>query len=201
MKTLAFGILASVVAATGAIAGTADVSKDKTVAPPQEIPCFRDHEFQLDIFGSYLNLAHGDNQYDHHRNSGQDGGGGGVGLNYFFTRNFGLGVDGDFDTNRGGVANYTGKLIIRFPIENGHLCLAPYIFGGGGGESFFNENQWYYNHRYDHQTQGTWMCGGGVEFRVTPRIGVFTEGRYTWTGGSNNNGDNASARLGVRFAF
>ena len=189
MKSIAFGFLATAIAATSAIAGAPDVSKDKTTLPPV-IPCFRDQELQLDIFGSYMNLPHGDRQEELGRNPGTNGGGGGVGINYFFTRYIGLGADGSLNSNRGGVWDYTGKLIVRFPIEMGSFCLAPYIFGGGGGQSY---------ERHDG-TVGAYMTGGGLEWRATPHIGVFTEGRYTWTS-NGNNGDNAQARLGLRIAF
>jgi hypothetical protein len=49
------------------------------------------------------------------------------------------------------------------------------------------------------------MCGGGLEWRITPMIGVFAEGRYTWTARYNGenglNYDNDRVRVGLRFAF
>ena len=49
------------------------------------------------------------------------------------------------------------------------------------------------------------MAGGGLEWRVTPRFGIFAEGRYTWTarynGENGTNDDNDRARLGLRLAF
>lgn len=200
MKSIAIGFLATAIAATSAFAGAPDVSKDKTVAPPV-IPCFRDQELQLDIFGSYMNFPHADFETAHGRDAGHDGGGGGVGLNYFFTRYIGIGVDGAINSNRGGVADYTGKVIFRLPIETGRFCLAPYIFGGGGGQSDFRSDDGFDHGDRGGRTEGAYMCGGGLEWRATPHIGIFTEGRYTWTTGRNADGDNAQARLGLRIAF
>jgi hypothetical protein len=187
--------------------------------PVPTTPCFRDQEIQVDIFGSFMNLPYGHDDYytEHNRpnrvfhDSDRNGGGGGVGVNYFFMRYFGIGVDGDFDSNVGGVANYTGKFILRLPIQAGGFCIAPYVFGGGGGETLLDSDDYgsYVDHghrRYrDHDTFGAWMVGGGLEWRVTPMIGVFAEGRYTWTarydGENGLNFDNDRVRVGVRLAF
>ncbi len=179
MKKFANSILVGAIAATSALAGDRVVSsgkESKTMVPPP-IPCFRDHEFQLDVFGTYTNSL---------RNLGyQDGFGGGIGVNYFFTRNIGVGVDGSlYDGEVHGVWNTTGSIIARFPIE-GQICIAPYIYGGGGV-------------RADGTTLGTVHAGGGLEWRVTPSIGIFGDVRYTW---AENNNDALQSRVGVRFAF
>ena len=213
MKTLALGFLATAIAATSALAGDEAITKDykQPVAPPST--CFQNQEVQLDLFGSFVNLPYGhENLYDPfdgHRDHGRDGGGGGVGVNYFFLRYVGIGVDGDFDSNIGGVANYTGKLILRLPIEAGGLCLAPYVFAGGGGESFFDDGFDRFNgfrgFHHHNSTLGAWMVGAGLEWRITRRFGVFAEARYTWTaryaGENGFNYDNDIARVGLRIAF
>jgi opacity protein-like surface antigen len=202
MKNITIGILATVIAASSALAGEEVMSKD--YKQPVAIPCFKDQEFQLDIFGSFMNFPYGSDS-EHHHDRDRDGGGGGVGANYFFMRYIGIGVDGDFDSNRGGVANYTGKLIFRFPIETGRFCIAPYIFGGGGGESLFDDDfddSGHHHHHHDgNGTVGAWMAGGGIEWRLTPRFGIFAEGRFTWTGEDGRDGYNDEARLGLRVAF
>jgi hypothetical protein len=200
MKKVILSFVFGAAVVSSAFGGNEVVTTSKDYKAPVAIPCFRDQELQLEIFGSYMNFPHSDDQLSHHRDPGHDGGGGGVGINYFFLRYMGIGADGDVNSNRGGVVDYTGKLIFRFPIETGKCCFAPYIFGGGGGQSLF-EDDYNYNHRRDHRTQGAYMGGGGIEWRVTPHLGVFSEGRYTWTTGHNNDGDNAQARLGLRFAF
>ena len=214
MKTIALGFLASAIVASSALAGDEVVNKDyKQPAPPST--CFRDQEVQLDFFGSFMNLPYGHDYYFQHfnntpgfRDNQRDGGGGGVGVNYFFLRYFGVGVDGDFDSNVEGVANYTGKFILRLPIEAGGVCIAPYVFGGGGGESLFddhNVNGFANRNVRGEGTLGAWMVGGGLEWRITPMFGVFVEGRYTWTARYNGenglNFDNDRVRLGLRVAF
>jgi hypothetical protein len=219
MKTIALGFLASVIAATSALAGEEVVNKDyKQPAPPTT--CFKDQEFQFDVFGSYMNLPYGNDYFyhdfngnfksNHFSDSERNGGGGGVGFNYFFMRYFGVGTDCDIDSNVDGVVNYTGKIILRLPIEAGGICIAPYVFGGGGAESFFDNGDYdnFHNRPTSFRvksTVGAWMCGGGIEWRITPTIGLFAEGRYTWTarytGENGLNYDNDRARVGLRFAF
>jgi len=83
-----------------------------------------------------------------------------------------------------GVWNVDASLIARYPLELGTLCIAPYILGGGGVQT-------------DGTTVGSWFAGGGLEWRVTPRIGIFGEGRYIWA----EDTESANARLGLRFVF
>lgn len=182
MKKIAFPVIASLALATSAFAGHEVAGKEtkeyKQPAPP--VLCFQDQEFQLDVFASYTD--------SHASNIHGDGFGGGLALNYFFIRHFGVGVDGNvYDgENRGdddAVYDFTGRLIARFPIDE--ICLAPYVFGGGGVE-------------FNGRSFGTVHAGGGLEYRATETIGVFGEGRFTW---GENDRDSAQARVGVRFVF
>jgi hypothetical protein len=179
MKKIALSFIASLTVAGGALAGHAvvETSGKDYKGPPPPIPCFRDNEFQLDIFGSYTWIE----------SPGDDGPGGGIGLNYFFTRHIGIGVDGNlFDGGYNGLWVVSGSLIVRFPIEGGDVCLAPYILGGAGAAM-------------DQEAENTWHAGGGLEWRVTPeKLGVYAEGRYVW---AEEHGDHAQVRLGVRFVF
>jgi hypothetical protein len=179
MKKLTYSILIGAIAASSALAGDHVVSsgkETKAVIPPAE-PCFRDHEFQLDVFGTYTNSLR-NLQY-------QDGFGGGIGVNYFFTRYIGVGVDGSvYDGDVSGVWNTTGSIIARLPIENS-ICIAPYIYGGGGV-------------RMDGATVGTVHAGGGLEWRVSHDIGIFSDVRYTW---AEHQQDALQTRVGIRFVF
>lgn len=176
MNKTAFSVLASLAVASSAFAGAEvkEYKESKTVLEP----CFNDTELQLDVFYTYTDTEGG---------GYTDGSGGGLAVNYFFMRNLGIGVDGNiFDGGVNGVWQTSGSLIARFPLELGGLCLAPYIFGGGGVQA-------------DGTTSGTIHAGGGLEFRIVPqRLGIFTEGRYTWAGGTD---DSAQVRAGVRFVF
>ena len=173
MKKIAFSLVACL-----AVAGTALAGKEiKEYKQPVE-PCFKDTELQLDLFGSYTDTEGG---------GYTDGVGGGVGINYFFTRYIGIGADTNvFDGGANGVWNSTGSIIARFPVELGGLCLAPYVFGGGGIQ-------------YDGAKAGTLHAGGGLEFRIVPeKFGIYAEGRYTWATVTD---DSAQARVGVRLVF
>ena len=181
MKKIAFTLIASLGVAGSVFAGPATAGKtDKKVIVPEE-PCFRDQELQLDVFGQYMHFTHAGTGVK------KNGGGGGLGLNYFFCRYAGLGIDASGDTVAHGLFDSTGSLILRYPLELGSVCLAPYVLGGGGVQTGSGS------------TVGIWHAGGGVEFRVTPKIGVYGEGRYTWA--KEHNEESSQARLGLRFAF
>jgi len=173
MTKIALSLVAGI-----ALAGNAFAGKEiKEYKQPVE-PCFKDTELQIDLFGSFTNTEGG---------GYSDGLGGGVGVNYFFTRYLGVGVDGNiFDGGANGVWQTNGRLIARYPLELGGMCLAPYVFATGGVQ-------------FDGTTTGTYGAGGGLEFRVVPeKFGVFAEGKYQWSASSN---DSAQARVGVRLVF
>lgn len=178
MKKIAFSFIAGLAVASSALAGH-EVKESKEYKTPIE-PCFKDQEFQIDLFGSYTD-ATSRSQYG-------DGFGGGIALNYFFLRYLGIGVDGNLrDSDASEVWNVTGSLIARYPIEAGGVCLAPYVLAGGG-------------YQVDGSGDGTWHAGGGLEWRAVPqKLGIFAEGRYTWAGDDDDN--SAQVRAGVRFVF
>ncbi len=279
MKKFTLSALAAITVAGTAFAGPETVVTSKEFKQPCVTPCFRDTEFQLDLFYSYNNAEHqGSNSATDRHFFGpettpvptlvpggiggllndpnvipagstvtgirrtevkdtpyfRDGSGGGLGLNYFFYRYFGVGVEGNwwdgvnsgytgsyisrelvtlpagFDANavaaavvaantktgvtvlnpntlvlkRSATFNRTstsaaqqiaGNVFLRYPFE-GAVCWAPYIFGGGGGI-------------FDGESTGFGHVGLGVEFRVTPYMGFFTDWRWEFTGGSYNNND------------
>jgi hypothetical protein len=141
------------------------------------------NELSLDMFGSYIagerraedlfktNIRHGV-------------WGGGVGVNYFFTREIGIGGDINIPDDGGNfVNNIDGSLIARIPIVNSGL--APYVFGGGGRQT---EPVW----------QWTGHAGVGLEYRFNPVTGIFADGRYMWV---DKTADEILFRAGVRFVF
>lgn len=141
-------------------------------------------ELSFDAFGSYLSGEHKIENVFH--NTIRHGvWGGGAGLNYFFTRNIGVGGDIEIPDVNGGnfVNNIDGSLIARFPIAN--TGLAPYVFGGGG-----------------RQTNPIWEwtghAGVGLEYRFSPITGIFTDARYVWV---DKTPDEILFRAGVRFIF
>jgi len=171
MKKLVISAFASLALVAVSFAGQPVVSSKKG---PEPEPCFADTEFQIDTFGSYTsaNGTHG------------DGFGGGIGLNYFFTRNVGLGLDTNiYDGNDSAVWQFTGAVLLRYPLELGGLCLAPYAKLGGGFEVNGSAN-------------GYFTTGAGLEFRITPRVGVYGEGSYNWS-----DDDFYQIRTGIRWVF
>jgi hypothetical protein len=138
-------------------------------------PCFQDQELQLDVFGLYGWTAQGNHD---------DGFGGGLGMNYFFLRNLGVGVDGSLRDADSALWTASVSLIVRFPIEGDSLCLAPYILAGGGVQT-------------NGSIDGAFHAGGGLEFRCPEGYGMFVEGRYFWAG----HNDQIQARVGFRVLF
>ena len=139
----------------------------------------------VDIFGSYY-LA----ETRKNGTNGNHGWGGGLGLNYFFWRYVGVGLEGslyDVRSDNRAVSFLNANFFIRYPIE-WKICFAPYVFGGCGGE-------------FARINSAHGQAGFGVEFRLTPTVGVFTDARYTWTGGPRANNDFGSFRTGMRFVF
>jgi len=148
-------------------------------------PRYTAAELSLDAFGSYVagerrfsklfetNIKHGD-------------WGGGVGLNYFFTRELGISSDINIPANGGNFVDQVGgSLIARWPFEPSGW--APYIFGGGG-------------RRTDPSWEWIAHAGVGVEYRFSPVTGIFVDSRYIWhikEGGS----DGILFRAGLRFVF
>lgn len=144
---------------------------------------FTANEFSVDAFGSYwagerrvedifeTNIRHGV-------------WGGGVGVNYFLTREIGLGGDINIPNNGGNfIDNASGSLILRLPFET--TGLAPYIFGGGGRMT-------------DRVWEWEGHAGIGLEWRLNPITGLFADARYIWPEDSS---DSLQIRAGLRFVF
>jgi len=141
-------------------------------------------EFTVDLFGSY---AKGERKFnDTFDKTARHGNfGGGIGANYFITRNFGLGVDAFSQANdRAFVHNASGSAILRWPIDVAHL--SPYIFGGGG-RTFEGQDAW------------TLHAGVGLEFRFNANTGLFVDGRHVFH--IDKGFDYAQLRAGIRLAF
>lgn len=197
MKKLTLSLLAAFAVASPSFAGTTIVSSKEYKQPVIAEPCFKDQEFSLDLFYSYNDGRPGSNRYFH------DGSGGGVGLNYFFARYVGIGVEGNWwagarkhDDNNDRHHHHndddtvlhqvTGNLILRYPVEMGSFCFAPYLFGGGGGT-------------FDGDKTGFGDVGTGIEFRFTRNVGFFTDWRWNFMGKSRNDVD--TTRAGFRIVF
>ena len=203
--TLAIAALGSSVCSAGTKMVPVKLGKDKMVTPVEEL--YRANEFDVSIYG-----AVGLGRVDHYTttetslysipNVGiqknattitstttkhyvHDAFGGGVEADYFFTRYFGLGVEGDWLAGHDAISSVAGNLIGRYPFENGTWGWAPYAFVGGGG-------QW------DSQSAGFGQVGAGLDVRFKSHWGIFTDARWVL---HDVYIDYALIRLGLRFNF
>lgn len=143
-------------------------------------------EVTADVFGTYSqSKAKLNDAIDRTFKNGTFGAG--VGFNYFFHRNFALGVDAVVPSAAHATHSFFDQvnldLTARLPL--GDSAFAPYAAGGLGRNMETGE---YTSH-----------AALGLECRLTKAVGVFVEGRYTW--GNRDNSDFAQARAGVRFNF
>jgi hypothetical protein len=196
MKKLTIALLASLSLAVASYAGTEiSTGKDKKTVIPTT--CFNDHELQLDVFGAYA-VGEGPNHAGPIRDHGW---GGGIGVNYFFSRYIGIGVEGywlDAKENSSTSADsngskafhsVNGSLIFRLP--NDATCLAPYGFLGGGAT--MDGDKW-----------AVAFAGVGLEYRVIPnKLGIFVDGRWNYYGDryGHDTENNFLTRAGVRWVF
>jgi hypothetical protein len=144
---------------------------------------FAPMEMSFDAFGSYIA---GERRFSSFPTTNIRHGrfGGGVGLNYFFTRNLGLGADINIPDNGGNFVDSAAASVIgRLPIDS--ISLAPYALAGGGRQ-FDPVWKWFAH------------VGGGLEFRLNHYTGIFSDARYVWADAMP---DYVYVRAGLRFAF
>lgn len=146
--------------------------------------CYRSGELSLDGFGTgsigKYTIDHPSGSRVRHDSKL----GAGVGLNYFFTRNIGIGADMYSENTTGAfIDSASANLTLRLPL--GHSGFAPYILGGGG---------------YQFDLARAWFCqaGVGVEYRFNRHVGIFLDARGVLPEETKYYG---VARLGLRFAF
>ena len=174
-KTLT--LLAVVIAsAATSFAGTAVSSKKVVVAPQQDL--FRAGELQVDVFAA--------GAAGNYNGGSVNGFGGGLGLSYFVTKYFGLGIDDTLSSLNGNGSTYNSTqadLIGRLPLENLHL--APYALVGGGAT-------------WGTKSQGDGNVGVGLDYRINHTVGLFVDSRFLY---GNNGLSESLTRAGLRFAF
>ena len=161
--------------------------------PPAPESLYNAGELQFDLFGQYGVTSSGNE-----RLIGDDAFGGGIGVNYFITRWFGIGGEGSlFDTEGDSVGTATFNVFLRAPL--GESGFAVYGFTGIG--ITFNaddiDSDDFDDFNDDVLLQG--HVGVGVEYRFTPKIGIFSDARYTFV--ERDDSDFVLIRAGVRFAF
>jgi len=145
---------------------------------------YRSKELSLDVFGSASLGAYTIENPSGERVEENTRLGAGLGLNYFFTRNIGIGADAySEDTDGSFIDSASASLLLRFPL--GKSGFAPYAFGGGGRQFDFVE-AWFA------------QAGAGMEYRFTRNIGAFVDARWVLPDETKYYG---VGRLGLRFAF
>ena len=149
-------------------------------------PNFNGQELSLDLFGSYI--GHEGNLSDLFQTDAAHGvWGGGAGLDYFFTRSLGIGVDStisDFDGGNWRFNNVLGDVYLRLPLGD---RFAPYLIASGG-RGITPVWQWVYG------------GGVGLEFRFSPKVGLFSDVRFLWSHEATAL-NTLGARFGVRLNF
>jgi hypothetical protein len=149
--------------------------------------------------------------------SGRPGWGGGIGVTGLLTRNLGINVDqsalgraagdGDMEKADFGYLRYqtSAGLVLRLPIEK--MRLAPYAIIGGGAQYGSYPKKEIVASKSSPSTvftlagQGFGQIGGGVEWRVIHRFGVFSDLRWMYSGVGGLPSNQLQFRYGVRMAF
>jgi hypothetical protein len=129
-------------------------------------------------------------------------------------------VDGNGNPNQGydpGDFGYTrwqttASFILRYPICQWNI--APYILVGGGAQYGNVPNIDYgkavneafllnpgVNSKYRMSGQGFGHVGGGIEYRLTQNIGMFSDLRYLFSNVDGLANNQMQWRYGLRFAF
>lgn len=199
MKKLVFGFatLVAVASYAGTETYTASGKATKEYKQVETPTCFSDTEWQADVFGAYQ-VGHGDT---HAGPIKEHAWGGGVAVNYFFMRYFGLSAEGTWlegHDNRAAsqigdhatqFQSASGQAIFRYPIDK--WCLAPYVFTGGGATM-------------DGSAWAVYDIGIGLEYRIVPnKVGIFADGRWNYYGDRYGHDvqNNFLFRAGARLVF
>jgi hypothetical protein len=203
-RILALALAVAVTSQVGAVfAGPLETSK-QVVAPPPPPPAsyFRANEWDLSVFATYAKGVGG----DINRGLGEHAWGGGLGGAYFPWLYAGFRIQGSVvDVSRhDDVAGFvTGDFLLRYPLDLvwPSVHLAPYAFAGVGGLFSDLGNNFdrfgFHHHGSDNRVLGDF--GGGLEYRFTPLVGLFTEASYNVVDGPKNNC--VPINFGLRCAF
>jgi len=234
MKKLTLSLLTACAVATPAFAGVTVVTtkeyKQPVALPP---PCFRDQELQLDLFYSYSDARPGghDDHNNNHRGTHsserfRDGSGGGVALNWFFARYFGISVEGNWwdgiENRETRVTEDRSSRWVWDDDENDYVkrTKTKKRHHKSSSRSVAHQVTANFVIRYpiemcnicfapyifggggglfDGEKVGFGDAGAGVEWRATENFGIFSDWRWIFTGKGKN--DISQTRAGIRFVF
>jgi hypothetical protein len=198
-----------------AFAGTEAAPIDKNPVPTPCPPYYADQEFSVQIFGlgawrtsssggSGITLPGGRTigGRDVFGGSGRAGGGGEV--QYFFTRNFGIGLEGaGYALDHVSAGSVAGNVYVRAPL-NDCSRWAPYIMGGIGGLFAGSYDLSIDDHSFSSNSTDRFEehVGAGIEVRITQKIGAFVDGRYVFVDGDHDRVPHfGEIRGGFKYAF
>jgi hypothetical protein len=255
MKKIILTLCLSALLGSLCVAGPASFSgKEKQVIqPPPPCEWYRAGEWELGLWAAYAftddndessdfhfsnkQFADADRQFDlteqpvflgssNHPFLGDHAWGGGGDLKYFWSRYFGVGIEGFALDGNNTLGAVLGTFTVRFPI--GCSRFAPYVFGGVGGlfgaesrhtDFFFaehhvapgvEEGETEFIDARENDSDNTRVIGqvgGGLEVRLTrpsqaSRLAVGLMADFTWnfTGGDNNQ-DFGMARVGLNLSY
>jgi hypothetical protein len=131
--------------------------------------------------------------------------GGGVDVKYFFSKYWALGVEGIvLDAERNIAGGAFGTFTIRYPI--GCSRFAPYAWVGGGVLAGGGSSQWFFNLKpttrngipvdvefndvggvANKHAEAAFQGGTGLEYRITPRVGLMGDFAWNVVSGPDNN--------------
>ncbi len=204
MKKLTLTILAAFAAASAAIAGpeTYTTKETKTTAMQPVTDWYANQEWNASVWGTYAftGTDAADDRYlgvDH-------AWGGGLDFKYFMARYFGFGIEGYALDARDAVGTALGTFTLRYPVPGTRF--APYTFLGGGVifngsriEQTFNANGTIRQARENSDARAIGQFGGGLEYRLTPNVGLMQDFSWNVVDGAENNF--GMVRAGITFAF
>ena len=201
-RAFALAVMAILSPAMNVVAGE-PVAPSKEVVAPSPLPpssYFRANELDLGAFATYGTSFGSQSNF---RGIGDHAWGGGAEVSYFPLFWAGLRIQGAVinlipGDNTAGIVR--GDFLARYPLDlvwtNVHL--APYgIAGVGGLFSGYDGIRPNGSLRFSNRVMGDF--GGGLEYRFTPHIGVFSEATWNVVDGSKNNF--LQVNFGARFAF
>ncbi len=204
LKEFILSFLALATALSGVQAGPVESSSKEmqSAAEQQSQDWYRDREWNIDLFGAY---AFTGTPYRNDRYLDADHAwGGGIAGNYFFSRYLGLGLQGYALDADDVIGQTSGNLIFRYPIPGTRV--APYGFAGGGvlfngsgAEDLVDRGRNLFSVTRHSDVEGTGQFGAGLEFRVTPHIGLINDFSWNVVNGAHNN--YGVVRTGLSFAF
>ena len=225
MNRMGLTICAVLALTVPAFAGTELYSNKNTQSVAPECPeWYADTEFNLGLSSVYAFTANSWRS-DLYLNV-DHAWGGAIDAKYFFRRYFAFGLQGTllavnsheefndgFVRFRGeeeshAVGSLLGTFTLRFPIRCTRF--APYAWAGGGGIFGGGRNREFVldptapvgvvrREFNDGKTKSMAQVGGGLEVRLTPRLGWTNDFSWNIVSGSNNNF--GIARTGLNFAF